>query len=953
MRPIRWFAAVCLMAGGGFACGSETTNPPQPVPTSLALSTTSVNFAALGATQQVAAVVRDQNDQPITGATVTFASSNLGVATVSPTGLITAVANGSANVTVTHGSLSGQIAVSVAQVVTEVVKTAGDMQTGEVAAELGTALEVQLRDARGNAVPGGVPNTTVQFVTADGGSVSPPSIMADGNGRASTMWTLGTGAGTQLLTASVQGGTASAAFVATATAGAADTVVKVSGDNQTAPNATELPDSLVVRVEDQYGNPVSGHQVEFSATSGGGAVNPLSMPTGMNGEAWTRWTLGATLGAQAAQAQTTPALSGSPVAFTATATDLSLISVAPDTIVEGASATLAGTGFDPTPGNNTVMIDGVSATVTMASPTSLTVTVPSFSCQPARGVDVQVTVGGSSTNTLSHPLNPPSIVSLSVGQQQIVLDPANFCLQFAASPSSEAYLIGVQSLSETPSNLTPTRLLSATGFPSPAPSAAVAPFRRPGATARGPEPSSRQERWIRHRAAETRVRDADFRAIRSRPTAALLGRSARVPQVIIPGTVNVGDTVKNVRVWDLASNCTGFDSIAVVVRAKGTRGIWVEDTANPINGYTVTDFDSLSNYFDNIIFDTDTSYFGDPGDLDGNDRIAIVVTKEVNRRSTGPLGFVGSCDFFSRASAPTSNEGEFFYAKAPDVTGTFGSVYSRNDAFADAPFLIAHEFSHIVQFGRRLPLGGAVFTSWLLEGQATFAEEVNGFAVTGRMPGQNYGFAVAFNNPPSTPIDWHVGAFTDLALYYGFETSTTRKPEAPHECTWIGRSDEGNNGPCIPEREVYGVPYSLYRWISDQFGSGFTGGERGFHKAIIGNPAGGYAAIAGTVGVSIDTLLAQWAASLYVDDRVPGAAARLTIPSWDLVDIESNLFATARLQPIEVLFSTFDQARNVRGGSTAYFRISGTSRPATAVRARSSSDTALPGTMNIWIVRLQ
>jgi hypothetical protein len=727
-------------------------------------------------------------------------------------------------------------------------------------------------------------------------------------------------------------------------------IVMVSGDGQYGQPSATLSAPITVRVNDQLGSPVSGRTVDFVVTSGAGSLTPTSVSTGSNGQAQTVWTLGSGLGAQTLEAQS-GTLTGSPVAFSATATNLTLTGVLPDTLVEGQSATLTGDGFSSTPADNTVTIGGTPATVTLASVNALTVTVPAYDCRPARTVNVQVSVGAVNSNTVAHPLKPAGIVSLAVGQQQIVLDPANFCLQFAASGASEAYLIGVQSLSETPSNLQATRLISATGFPSPAPPALI-PALQSLAVGQPIQLSAREDRWSRHRAAESQVRTADAAVTRSRANTAAFALTPGASQVIVPGTVNVGDTVKNVRIWTRLPTCDSFDSIAVVVRAKGARGIWVEDVNNPINGYTASDFDSLSNYLDNVIFDTDTSYFGNPGDIDGNARIVVVVTKEVNRQSAGLLGFVGSGDFFSRASCATSNEGEFFYARAPDPTAVFGSTYTRDDAFADAPFLIAHEFTHIIQFGRRIPLGG-LFSRWMLEGQATFAEEVNGFAVAGRTPGQNYGFAVAFNIPPSTPIDWHVNAFVDLLVYYGFESSTTRKAEAPHECTWIGGQSEGNDGPCLSGREVYGVPWSLYRWTADNFGPGFPGGERGLHKALIGNTLGGYANLASTVGVSIDTLLAQWAAALYVDDRVPGAAARLTLASWNLVNIESGLVATARLQPIEVGFAGFDQARNVRAGSSAYFRISGTARPATAVRARSSSDTVLPGSTNIWIVRLQ
>jgi hypothetical protein len=106
--------------------------------------------------------------------------------------------------------------------------------------------------------------------------------------------------------------------------------------------------------------------------------------------------------------------------------------------------------------------------------------------------------------------------------------------------------------------------------------------------------------------------------------------------------------------------------------------------------------------------------------------------------------------------------------------------------------------------------------------------------------------------------------------------------------------------------------------------------------------------------VPIDTLLAQWAAALYVDDRVPSAAPRLTFSSWNLFDMDSHrMNVTGRLVPRERAFGGFTDAVSVRGGSTAYFRVSGAGRAATAIRARDSGGGALPAAMRMWVVRLQ
>jgi Leishmanolysin/Bacterial Ig-like domain (group 2) len=317
MRLSRALAGLSLVAAGILACGEEPPTNPVPVPTSLLLSANNVSFNALGATQQISATVRDQNDAPIAGLTATFTSGNPAVATVSAGGLITAVANGSTTVTVSHASLSLPVAVGVSQVVSELAKIAGDQQTGLVGDQLTTAVEVELRDGRGNVVPGGaVPNTTVQFVAANGGSVSDNPVLAGADGRASTMWTLGPGAGAQQLTATVLGGAASAQFVATAALLVPPSLVKVDGDGQT--GLVGAPVNIVprVKVQDQSGAGVPGVSVTFTVTGGGGSVAGGSAVTDGNGVARpTSWTLGGAAGANTLGA-TSATLA--PVSFSAT-----------------------------------------------------------------------------------------------------------------------------------------------------------------------------------------------------------------------------------------------------------------------------------------------------------------------------------------------------------------------------------------------------------------------------------------------------------------------------------------------------------------------------------------------------------------------------------------------------------------------------------------------------------
>ena len=99
--------------------------------------------------------------------------------------------------------------------------------------------------------------------------------------------------------------------------------------------------------------------------------------------------------------------------------------------------------------------------------------------------------------------------------------------------------------------------------------------------------------------------------------------------------------------------------------------------------------------------------------------------------------------------------------------------------------------------------------------------------------------------------------------------------------------------------------------------------------------------------------MAQWAAALYADDRVANLDPKLKFTSWNMRDIEAGITQTARLTPRDRQFGAFTDQVSVRGGSTAYFLVSGNGRGATGIRARDASDGTLPATMRLWVVRLQ
>ena len=89
----------------------ETTSPYQGFASPSAPS--ALSFSSFGETQQLTATVLDQNGATISNASITWASSSSSVASVSSTGLVTAVAEGTATITATSGSVSGTASVTV------------------------------------------------------------------------------------------------------------------------------------------------------------------------------------------------------------------------------------------------------------------------------------------------------------------------------------------------------------------------------------------------------------------------------------------------------------------------------------------------------------------------------------------------------------------------------------------------------------------------------------------------------------------------------------------------------------------------------------------------------------------------------------------------------------------------------------------------------------------------
>ena len=285
-----WLArpTIALFVATAPACGGGGSEPP--VPTSVTVSPTTVSFTAVGQTQQLATVITDQRGDPIDESAVDWESSDEAVATVSPTGVVTATGPGTAQVTAAAGDIAAVAQISVTQSLANFEAVGGTAQGAPAGQPLPEPLVVEASDELGSPIVG----LAVEFtVSQGGGTIQPESAVTGLDGRASAVWTLGPTEGApQEARAAVSGTDRAVTFTATASGTPASLQV-VSGSGQSAAAGAAVPVRPAARVLDDDGQPVAGIQVQFAVASGGGAVTDALVTTNGQGIATVgSWSLG-------------------------------------------------------------------------------------------------------------------------------------------------------------------------------------------------------------------------------------------------------------------------------------------------------------------------------------------------------------------------------------------------------------------------------------------------------------------------------------------------------------------------------------------------------------------------------------------------------------------------------------------------------------------------------------
>ena len=293
--------------------------------------------------------VLDQNGSAFAGAVVSFSVTAGGGMLSSTTA--TTDANGRARSTLTLGSDPGTntVAATVAGLGTvtftttaveqtphSLTKVSGDSQEGPASTQLNAPFVVSVLDQDGEAFAG----VSVTFsVTAGEGmlssttdtnpctvepSTSSTTATTDANGRAATRLTLGSDAGTNTVSATVEG-LEPVTFTATAAEQAMPhSLAKVCGEDQEGTAGILLAEPFVVSVLDEDSAAIAGVVVSFSVTAGGGTLSSATATTDANGRAATRLTLGSDAGTNTVSA-TAEGLES--VTFTATGQESPFVSL--------------------------------------------------------------------------------------------------------------------------------------------------------------------------------------------------------------------------------------------------------------------------------------------------------------------------------------------------------------------------------------------------------------------------------------------------------------------------------------------------------------------------------------------------------------------------------------------------------------------------------------------------
>jgi trimeric autotransporter adhesin len=227
--------------------------PPPPVAT-VELSAPDSSLIVFD-TVQISAVLKDAGGNTLTGRTITWATSNGAIATVSSTGQVAAVSVGSATITATSEGVSSTIVFTVA--VAPVASVNALLGDSSLTVGTTTNATAELRDARGNLVTG----RTITWASSD-------ATIATVN--ATTGLVTAVAAGTATITGSSEGVSDGVTVTVTAAPPAPVAAVELSAPDSSLIVFDTVQITAVLK--DAGGNVLTGRTITWATSNGAIAI---------------------------------------------------------------------------------------------------------------------------------------------------------------------------------------------------------------------------------------------------------------------------------------------------------------------------------------------------------------------------------------------------------------------------------------------------------------------------------------------------------------------------------------------------------------------------------------------------------------------------------------------------------------------------------------------------------
>ncbi|MFO0723158.1 MAG: hypothetical protein U1E65_05210 [Myxococcota bacterium] len=187
---------------------------------------------------------------------------------------------------------------------------------------------------------------------------------------------------------------------------------------------------------------------------------------------------------------------------------------------------------------------------------------------------------------------------------------------------------------------------------------------------------------------------------------------------VIPEGMTAG-TCEGTVMLKFKLNQPDVTTIAATVKKVGESIAIVVDPADNLSDADATE---LVRRFDSHIGPTDQALFGEAKqagkDRDGNGVVMVLVTSKLATALPGTVGIFFRDDLRTTAEAAHSNAADLLYVAPLGGSITLDSLSGT----------IAHEYEHLINFYAKVLINHSdQEETWLDEGLATFAEDVNGY----------------------------------------------------------------------------------------------------------------------------------------------------------------------------------------------------------------------------------